>query len=226
MFSKQDFDLLLNFIDAKCSIEELCMAYDTTYQKFTELLLDLHSADLKEVLIASNPVKSSAENIPYVNTLNTAFNDALNVLYVHGGALSRVDLGRRIQGERSVPANTKYGELRSILLVLTGLCVEELCADGKKGVKISNYGKFLVSSNFSREAVFNKLLLRIPIIATVLKDSMMWPVEVSDYLFCLTEKTAYRRISAVAFMLKNVLEDNFGIKQYVRDITINGKSLI
>ena len=142
----------------------------------------------------------SAEDIPQISKLSYAI-DGLCHLSQQG--LSYTEFGSKIDGRKvdTDLGKQKYGENHAKILALI-----DLAWISKKEkpytVKISPIGQCL--KDYSFEYLVPKLILRIPIIQSILKKAKYHPVDIKNDLTMLKTSTNIRRTSSIRALLREL----------------------
>lgn len=151
-------------------------------------------------------------NIPQISKVEDAIFETVRILHGIGEHTTYSELGYYLDGKNKKDvARKKYGENHSKLATLLDL-VEISEVDHKYKITTSLLGESYITLDDERKkALVSKLMLRIPMLQHMFRDSLEKEVMIEDYMICLSETTLNRRkgdiYKLVRYAKKNVSED-------------------
>ena len=205
LYFSKELDLqCLEYSDSECtavSKENIC-------KWFINTLLDTNINELLRIISINEKFEEILPyNIPQFSNIKDII-EACKICCKLGEKVSFNDMGYYLNGiDRNDVAAKKYGENHSKCAALLDLCVIS-SLNSTYFVKNSILGKeFNRLNEEDQKDLLKKLVLRIPVISTIIIDAHKHQIRLNDYLSILSPSTVKRRRSNVFELIKLALED-------------------
>ena len=174
-------------IDNQCIIDEKEVG-----EKLCKYLLGATYKTILAGVDQSSEITITSEKIPQLNQFKLAYEEVIDLIDPNENNLSYKTIGSRciLSESGTNESNSKYGECQTKLLMMMDLVWKD-----RSGIKLTPLGvQFQLLSKNDREVVFNKLILKIPIVQHIIKMAKFDNVHIEDILsICLKPTTVSRR---------------------------------
>ena len=206
-FIRQYFEGSLDFSCFIVKPRHCCMIKTPINALAYKVLHTLHETPIETILDIIDNIPDSdlvPEDIPQISKLKYA---ADGLVHLSKSGLTYVVFGSLLEGRKTDTevSKQKYGENHAKILAMLDLAWIDK-KEKPNTVKISPIGECLRNCNYND--IVPKLILRTPVIQSLMKKSKLNPIDIRNDLTMLKTSTAVRRTTSIKALLKELKKLN------------------
>lgn len=185
--------------DRICELDSKRMA-----SKLCKAIIDAQYEDIIKGIDAGEDMQINSSLIPQLNNIESSYREVIDYFNPGSSGVTFEIIGSKCisSGSNTKGGNTKYGECQAKLLMMTDLLWKD-----RSGIKLTPLGEeFQLLNMAERDAVFQKLILKIPLVQYLIRHADREVVDLEELLALYLNKTTLNRRIGQLRKLMNKIE--------------------